>query len=123
MSVTIFEVALDAFANDPSGPIARELEKAARDIVAPLAAQTLSEPAVRVGRFWDLNPPPGPPRRRTGDLINSIEVLPATIGTNMTGEWGATVYVAADPDHGFRYGPWLLGREYRFLPDDYYPDI
>jgi hypothetical protein len=122
VTVNIFTEELNAFLNDPSGPVADELERVAHAIVVPDAVEALSVPGTRLGGSWEGNPAPGPPRRRSGDLVASLEVLPAVLSANLTGDVGLAVHVAADPAHqGFAYGRHLLNQGYAFLPErDYY---
>jgi hypothetical protein len=120
MSVVFLDAEFDAFVNDISGPIANELERVATVAVLPDAWALLDRPWAGWG---DLNPPPGPPRKRTGDLQDSLEVIPAVVALNLTGDLGVAVYVAADPEHnGFKYALHLREQGYKWLPDFYYDE-
>ena len=121
MTVNILETELFDWVNAPAGPIARWLEEVAENIVVPDAQEALSVPHGFLAARGELNPPPGPPRKRTGDLISSIKVVPAVSSQGVTGEIDIAVYVVSDADHDGLYAPVLLGQGYHFLPDrDYY---
>lgn len=60
----------------------------------------------------DRNPPPGPPRLRSGDLRNSIRVDGAVIGDDGFIE----IPVASASVHrGFDYSDWLRDNGYEFV--------
>lgn len=84
MSIMIDEAAIRRLATEPGGGIALAVEETAQAFVED-AQRTLSIDVVYTGYFSSQvegvfrrfprsapNPPPGPPRRRTGDLQRSI---------------------------------------------------
>ena len=60
-----------------------------------------------------LNPPPGPPMRRTGDLQRSVRQTVALADAD-----GMYVLVIGQAEHrGYRYANELIRRNYRFVTD------
>lgn len=105
--VIVFDAAIEAWANNPNGGIALEVERVAREIVVTDAQETISVP--RGG--LRTNPAPGPPRRRTGHLRDSIKAEPATNDGD-----GLVVYVTAGAIHkGNLYIEWLTTHGYKLL--------
>ncbi len=96
----------EAFVTNTGGLLAQDLEDIAEAVA--VAAQE------NVGTQWSrlaLNPAPGPPYRRSGDLQNSIRATPATV-------FGGTMEssVVADSAHrGFPYPLWLRIQGYEFV--------
>jgi hypothetical protein len=93
------------------------MEGAANILFAEDARKNLAVPRPHGGRDGKgRNPAPGPPFRRTGDLVRSITVEPAKMDN---GE--LTVFVSSDPGSSahFHYQPdyarWLLDAQYEFL--------
>lgn len=119
---------MDGLLTDHNGPIAQALENFANETVLPDAQGALSAVELPPGRWPGMpeNRPPGPPRYRTGDLYNSLAVIPAVVAQNMSNDNEVVVYVSAAATHGgFDYVSWLRGMNgihrdgipYRFLPD------
>ena len=139
LTVTVSQAAVNAWARDLAGPVARELTKAAKTIVVPDAKKALSvpRPPIHVRRqiasanrqtaligdhgphtHITENPPPGPPHRRTGDMRKSVRALRPRVGAE-----GIHVLVIADAlarHDGFMYPEHLLNQGYEFLPKKYY---
>lgn len=97
---------LEHFLTDTDNGLARDLEATGEAIA--VAAQE------NVGTQYPpgaVNPAPGPPYRRTGDLQASIRPTPATVfGPTME------VNVVADATHrGFAYPIWLRFQTYQFV--------
>ena len=102
-AITIDSAAIKRLVSDPGGGIALALEETAQAFVED-AQRTLDIPQVfsgyftsrtpegflRHGRTAFSNPPPGPPRRRTGDLVRSIKWTRDPARPN-------AVYVVSDP--------------------------
>lgn len=116
MSVTeivIYDAAIREVVNDPNGSVAAILSSNAREF-AQDAKNTLSFRYISGTR----NPPPGPPRRRSGDLYNSIATTLPTIDFD-TGLIAVTVYsdrnVYTHEHHDPLHGQWLLDHGYKFL--------
>lgn len=101
------EAAVEAFVN--SSPLmGKELERQAQRIVEK-AKTNLSNPFIR----GELNPPPGPPRLRTGDFRNSMQHTHATIGQD-----GLEVEVIATAVHqGHLYPRTLNDRGYLIISE------
>lgn len=127
MNITVDVAAINRLVNEPGGAIALALEETAQSFVED-AQRTLNIPQVsvpralrtrgsrgvqRLGSYYP-NPPPGPPRRRTGDLVRSIKWTRGGPDPN-------AVYVVSDPTtqafkHDNRlYSKWLRDRGYKFL--------
>jgi hypothetical protein len=125
-SITIDLAAIDRMAYEPGGGIALAVEETAQAFVED-AKRTLDIPVVFTGYFNAQvggvfrrfgrsapNPPPGPPRRRTGDLVNSIRWTRSSLDR-------AAVYVVSDPStqahrHDNRlYSKYLRDQGYKFL--------
>lgn len=110
--ITIFPEAIEAIVNNPFGSIALECSRVADDILVKDAKETLSIP--RFGHYP--NPAPGPPRRRTGDLVASIRSDRPVVDNR-----GLVVYVVSDPSaashrhYDPNYSQWLRTRGYKFL--------
>jgi len=103
------DAALKALVNNPEGGVARELQRVG-DRIADLARESIGTDWVR----GVLNPPPGPPKRRSGDLQNSIRREDAVTTTD-----GLAVYVTASSEHrGADYSLILRGQGYVFLDLD-----
>ena len=140
--VVVFDAELHAWLSATTGPVARFLYATTEAEVIPEAQDALSVPAIRfsgyrVGTFksvhtltqtrtkgfapeshvretWAPNPPPGPPRLRSGDLKQSIHASFPT-----TDEKGLVVYGVALASHrGWSYPRLLLEKQYKFLPID-----
>lgn len=95
----------DLFLN-PTSEIAEFLEELGEKI-AEAARQTLGDPYVR----GQLNPPPGPPKRRTGDLQASVKSEPPIIE-----EGAITINVTASSIHrGADYAIILRNQGYEFV--------
>jgi hypothetical protein len=118
-----------------TGPLAAFLVGVMESVVIPEATDALSVPAIRfssnrlsdaalrsepnlgagaglIRNTWAPNPPPGPPFRRTGDLINSLGVSSPV----REGRW-LVVYGTANATHGgFLYPEHLRKRGYQFFP-------
>jgi hypothetical protein len=125
-TVTVDVAAINRLATEQGGAISLALEETAQAFVED-AKQTLSIDAIPAGwatvrlqrgairrvRTYFPNPPPGPPRRRTGDLVDSIKWT--RDGT------GPEVYVVSDPTtqinfhDDFLYSKWLRDQGYKFL--------
>ena len=112
------QAGFDRFLTDTNGQLANTLEEIG-DAVAVLAQETVGvdrpEPRALVGPlYWGrqaLNPEPGPPFLRSGDLQASIRATPAELTSD-----GLQVSVIADAAHrGFAYPFWLLQNGYRFV--------
>lgn len=126
MNITIDEAAIKRLAREPGGGIALAVEETAQAFVED-AQRTLSVPQVysgfvtvmkggvfrRVGRAFP-NPPPGPPRRRTGDLQRSIRWTRGGLDP-------AAVYVISDAatssnyHDNVNYSALLRSQGYKFL--------
>ena len=107
MSSFVFDQAgFTHFLTDTNNDLARALEDTAEAIA--VAAQ--ENVGTDYSRFA-LNPPPGPPYRRTGDLQASIRATPATVfGPAMEAN------VICDATHrGFPYPLWLRIQGYQFV--------
>lgn len=136
IDVDVNQGAVDAMLLSEAGPVAAYLTVVTESVVLPEARDALAIPAIRwnsnrlsdsalsgppgivSGRSgttrntWAPNPPPGPPYRRTGDLIASLGVHPPT-----RDEKGLVVYGTATARHGgWLYPEILIQRGYRFLP-------
>ena len=61
------------------------------------------------------NPPPGPPKKRTGDLVASVEVGSTTL---MSDGLIAVPVTSAAVHRGFNYSRWLLEHNYEFIRPD-----
>jgi len=78
------------------------------------SAQWSSVSSDIIRNTWAPNPPPGPPMRRTGDLIDSLEAVGPLID-----EGGIVAYGVAFVSHGgFGYPIELRDRGYKFFPLD-----
>ena len=124
--VNMFEGELNAFLNDPMGPVATELEAVALNRVLPDAYQALgrlnfissvtgNDGSVR--ETWQPNPPPGPPMLRSGALV--ADILPREPMIDETGH--PVVFVTSDPvgAGGQHYvKDYLIPRKYHFMGDD-----
>ena len=93
----------------PAGPVARELERVG-DAVVAATKENLNDPYDR----RTLNPPPGPPKRRTGDLLNSVRREDARL---MEGRL-EVVCVAPAVHRGWYYDQELRKRGYKFVDLD-----
>lgn len=92
---------------DTDGGIARSLEDTGEAVAIAAQENVGSQFTAR----FSLNPPPGPPMRRSGDLQNSIRSTPAIVVTG-----GMEVNVVADSSHrGFAYPIWLRAQGYKFV--------
>ena len=93
------------FAN-PNNEIARFVEGQG-DRVVDATKQNLGTPYRRPF----LNPPPGPPQKRSGDLQGSVMRRSATVGAE-----GLEVLVTSSAEHrGADYSRILRDREYEFI--------
>lgn len=125
-TITINEAAIRELTRDPAGGIAAAVQETA-DAFVEDAQRTLSIPVVYDGYFNAQvggvfrrfgrsapNPPPGPPRRRTGDLMRSIKSVRGTTDPSV-------VYVVSDPDtsshrhDNYDYSRLLRNQGYKFL--------
>lgn len=111
--IVIYDAAIREVVNDPNGSVAAALVNNGREFVQD-AKNTLNFAYVPGTR----NPPPGPPRRRSGDLYNSITATPPTIDFT-SGLIAVTVYsdrnVYTHEHHDPQHGQWLLDHGYKFL--------
>lgn len=111
--IIIYDNAIREVVNDPNGSVAAALANNGNDFVQD-AKNTLNIGYVRGSR----NPPPGPPRRRSGDLFNSITATRPTIDFD-TGLLAVTVFsdrnVYTHEHHDPFHGQWLLDHGYKFL--------
>lgn len=111
--IIIYDAMVREVVNDPNGSVAAILSNNAREF-AQDAKNTLSIPYLHGAR----NPPPGPPRRRSGDLFNSITTTQPLIDFD-TGLIAVTVYsdrnVYTHEHHDPFHGQWLLDHGYKFL--------
>jgi len=78
MSITIDEAALITWANNPNGPVAREIEFVTANDVYWIVKDVLDRPSSftrteRGWKVWQSNPPVGPPLQRTGNLWSSVQ--------------------------------------------------
>lgn len=77
MTITIDHAAIDAWANNPNGQIARELEFVTANDVYWIVKDALDQPSSfstneRGWHIWQVNEAPGPPLSRTGRLWASV---------------------------------------------------
>lgn len=124
MNVKVYDAAISALARDPGGGIARALTLFAQEQVVD-ARETLKEPRQRATPFqiWAVraaggihttdNPPPGPPFKRSGELIKSIAVLPPEVDSR--GMKVQVVATATAKHDGFAYPRHLRNHGYHFL--------
>lgn len=100
--------ALRQIVNEPGGGIEQKLSGVAGRIKT--TAQTnLSDPYAGRG---SRNPAPGPPKRRTGDLVESVVVGSVTYGDDGL----IVVPVNSTAVHrGFDYSRWLRDNSYEFI--------
>lgn len=114
--VNIFQAGIVETVNDPLGGIARELERQGDRVVEATQA-SLSIPASRE----ILNPPPGPPHKRSGQLHDSVQRTDADVGDE--GLIEVLVTAEATSPKGARYDlilrdPALSGRDpYEFITE------
>jgi hypothetical protein len=110
-SFTYFPAAMKQVVNEPRGGVettllfwATKAQNKARGL--------LSDPYAG-GR--SRNPPPGPPKKRTGDLVNSIRV-----GSPYLAENGliAVPVNSVAVHRGFDYSRWLRDNNYEFIRPD-----
>lgn len=136
MSVTFNEGVIESLLS-PSGPVAAFVDAVMETTVLPEARDALAIPAIRftsnrvsdeglrgppilgrgastVRNTWSPNPPPGPPYRRSGDLIASLGFTPAI----REGRWLVSYGTAPATHGGFLYPELLRQRGYKFLPLD-----
>lgn len=110
--IKFFPQALETVVNNPFGSVAEQCSRYADEIFVADAKRTLSIP--RIGHYP--NPAPGPPRRRTGDLVNSIRSDRPVVDNR-----GLVVYVVSDASAASHrhfdpnYSQWLRTRGYKFL--------
>lgn len=111
--ILIYDSAIREVVNSPGGSIAEALTANAAEFVRD-AKNTLSLPRIS----GTTNPAPGPPRRRSGDLFNSITQTTPVIDFD-TGLIAVTVFsdknVYTHPHHDELHGQWLLDHGYKFL--------
>lgn len=110
-SFSFNEVALDALLNSPTGPLADEMRRVANTTLLEIARNYINRPWP--GGYGPINPPPGPPYRRTGDLRDSLTVESSPSSPEAT-------IVPTAIHRGANYGEILKNRGYRFLPDEFY---
>jgi hypothetical protein len=99
--------ALVELVNTPAGGIEFTLQKVAVSIQTRTQAN-LSTPYAGPG---SRNPAPGPPHRRTGDLVNSVHV--GSVG--MEDGLVAVPVVSNSVHRGFDYSLWLRENSYEFI--------
>lgn len=110
MSGFVFnEAALQVLLTDPVGPVANEVRRVARGPILAAVRESLSRPYVR----GQLNPPPGPPRRRTGDLIEGLKF------DDDVDSLGFSESITSTAVHrGWQYGLILKDQGYVFIDED-----
>lgn len=109
--------AIRAFVNKTDGVVALEMERLAEAIFVRDAQDNLNVPRPHGGRDGlGMNKPPGPPFKRSGDLVRSIHAeAPKIEGA------GLVVYVSSDPTSSSHkhyqpdYAQLLLNQQYDFL--------
>lgn len=105
MNITILP-GMALLLESPVGPVGRELERVA-DVVVAATKENLNDPYDR----RTLNPPPGPPKRRTGDLLTSVRREDARL---LEGRL-AVVCVAPAVHRGWYYDQILRQRGYKLI--------
>ncbi len=114
--ITINDVALTAFFDDPAGGVSRFMGTVVAPDVLAAAREFISRPFPGHGSRGARFPPPGPPYLRSGDLREGLQVVsaPSPLG-------GVEYDIVPTAVHrGANYGLILQQRGYRFLPDSFY---
>lgn len=113
----ISDAAISAFVNQVDSVVALEMVRQAEAVFVRDAQDNLNVPRPHRGRTgFGTNPPPGPPYRRSGDLVRSIHAEAPQIESGHL-----VVYVASDPSSSSHehyqpdYARWLLDQQYDFL--------
>lgn len=108
---TFFPEALRQLVNEPNGGIETKMSTVAERI-KNVAQDNLSTP---YPGSRSRNPAPGPPKRRTGDLVASI-----TVGSVAYGDDGLIMVPvnSAAVHRGFDYSRWLRDNDYVFINPD-----
>lgn len=110
-----YPVQVELLINEPHGGMSVELEAQGQRL-AGITRANLSHPYEgRASR----NPAPGPPKRRTGDLVDSVTVQPPQIGFAGLVE---VLLTSTSVHRGLDYSLWLRENGYQFIFDDQFAD-
>ncbi len=109
--LTVFPEALAQVINEPRGGVEQNLTFwaiKAQNRARELLSSPYPGPRSR-------NPPPGPPKKRSGDLVSSVHVGSTSIGSDGLIQ---VPVVSASVHRGFNYSRWLLENNYEFIRPD-----